>query len=252
MKRAARRNGTALLVLAPLAACGGHATSTNTAQDSIAALKTLRDRGVLTEPEYEAKVANLKDAGAMTPGAAAAAAGDGAAGLGDGSGLGGSAGAAVLGGGLDGAQGSVTGYPAGSSALAGDTRSHRAYRLDAVKSAQKSARRALPNPPAAEGDSRPVVATGAADNGKAQLSGFRKFLAEARAKQEAMARSAHDLAHKMLSHVSHANPAADPNAANPDGQVPQSDGSGLARSGQLSSADSGDFGAQGSEAPARR
>ena len=71
MNRSLRRNGIALLVLALLVGCGGHATSTNAAQDeALTALKSLRNSGVLSEAEYQAKLATLQ--------------GTGSAGLGDG------------------------------------------------------------------------------------------------------------------------------------------------------------------------
>ena len=79
MNRSSRRNGIALLVSALLVGCGGHATSTSAAQDeALTALKSLRSSGVLSEAEYQAKVATLQ--------------GTGSPGLGDGGSLGENAG----------------------------------------------------------------------------------------------------------------------------------------------------------------
>jgi hypothetical protein len=206
MNRSLRANGIAVLLLALLAGCGRHATSTSAAQDeALTALKSLRASGVLSEAEYQSKLATLQ--------------GTGSAGLGDSGGVGEIAAAPdatrALGMPGDGA----AGLPAGGNEFAASPPVRRAHKanahspaaqntLPAPQNTLSAAQNSLPaanNWPATQADSQPDARAGAQQNGSAHVNPMRSFLSHARAAQEAMARSAHDLALKIRDGASHAN-----------------------------------------------
>jgi Short C-terminal domain len=199
------RNGGVLLACTVLLACGSHSRSNNA--DALAALKSLRDQGVLTQAEYDTKVAALGDATA--------------GGLGAGGGVE-AAGPAPGGDGLPAAPEGGAGLAAGGNDFAGAAPAPaqhlpRAARTRAV---------AVGEPATANSGSAGLAAkdntsgnsgnsgNGNSGNGNSRASAMRNLLAQARAKEAAVARSAHDLATRMLQRASSANPGAQhvPNA----------------------------------------
>jgi hypothetical protein len=174
MQPASWRNGLLLLACAALFACSGHSRSNNA--EALAALKSLRDQGVLSQAEYDAKVAALN--------------GGDAGGLGAGSGL---DPGAVAGAGSDGpgAPDPYGGLAAGGNDFAGAASTsrdiaapvqHHAVRSRAIAAGATSAATAEPATPAAG----------------AHASAMRNLLAQAKAREAAVARSAHELALRML------------------------------------------------------
>jgi Short C-terminal domain len=211
MGRSLARDGIAVLALAALGACGGHSPSTSAQEDSLTALKKLRDSGVLTQAEYDAKVASagaqneslaalktLRERGVLSQGEydekAAALRGDGSAGLGARGGLGESSSATPAAGAPLG-QPDAAGLAAQGSRIAEATpppaparQAPRAMRKRTVAQASPQA----PEPPAN------VEPAAEAPSPPEHRSGMRNFLTEAKTKEAAMARSAHDLALRMF------------------------------------------------------
>ncbi len=193
MNRSLRRYGIALLVLALLVGCGGHATSTNAAQDeALTALKSLRNSGVLSEAEYQAKLATLQ--------------GTGSTGLGDGGSVAESAGTADATRALGMPDSGAAGLSTNGNEFAGGPPARRAS--DAYAPAAQNTRRALHNRLAAQADSQPDERASASQNGNAHVSPMHNLLGQARAAQDAVARSAHDLALRIRDGASHANSSA--------------------------------------------
>src|SRR5579862_5681492 len=234
MNRSLRDNGIALLVMALLVGCGGHAASTSAAQDeALTALKSLRNSGVLSEAEYQAKLATLQ--------------GTGSAGLGDGGSVGGSAGTADATRALGLPDSDAAGLSANGSEFAGSPPARRASNANAL--AQQNGPRAVHNRLAAQADSQPDAH--ASQNGNVHSNPMRKLLSQARAAQDAVTRSAHDLALKIRDGASHANSSAAQRAlTNQGAQALQSAGQGVL--GGDPNANPGDAANPGSGTPAQR
>jgi hypothetical protein len=239
MNRSSRRNGIALLVSALLVGCGGHATSTSAAQDeALTALKSLRSSGVLSEAEYQAKVATLQ--------------GTGSPGLGDGGSLGENAGtpeaAKALGVPDDGAAGLAT----NGKEFAGGTPARRAGNPNVYTAAAQNTARAGHNRLATRTDSQPDERANAPQNDNAHVNPMRSLLTHARAAQDAMARSAHDLALRIRDGATHSpSPAGQRALTNQGAQALQSAGQEFLRGGDPS-ATPGDTANQGVDTPANR
>jgi hypothetical protein len=175
MKSLSVQSALACLALALLAGCGGHAAPGTAADDSLTALKNLRDRGVLTQPEYEAKAAALQ--GGASPGA------------GDGTGLGGPESPAPV---ATRALGAPEAMSGGLAAGGGE--------LSATSPAAtpRTAPRAARNRLAASNDP-PAGPAGAAEPAAVtRSSAMRSLWDKARARETAVAHSAHDLALRMF------------------------------------------------------
>jgi len=232
MNRSLRSNGIALLVSALLVGCGGHGTSTSAAQqDALTALKSLRASGVLSEAEYQAKLATIQ--------------GTGSTGLGDSGSVGEIAGTPdatrALGVPGDGAAGLST----GGSEFAGGPPARRASKANAYSPAAQNTSRAVRNGLATQPDLQPDALTSASQNGSAHVNPMRGLLSQARAAREAVARSAHDLALRVRDGASHANSSAGQRAlTNQAAQVPQLAGQEFLGSG--TSANPGDAANQAS------
>lgn len=238
MNRSLRRNGIALLVLALLVGCGGHATSTKAAQDeALTALKSLRTSGVLSEAEYQAKLATLQ--------------GTGSAGLGDGGSVDERAGTPdatrALGVPDDGAAGLAT----NGSEFAGGPPTRRASNANTYAPAAQNTPRAVHNRLATQAASQPDERASASQNGNGHVNPMRGLLSQARAAQDAMARSAHDLALRIRDGASHANsPAGQRALTNQGAQALQS--AGQQWLGGDPNANPGDAANQGSSTPPQR
>lgn len=239
MNRSSRCNGIALLVLALLVGCGGHATSTDAAHDeALTALKSLRNNGVLSEAEYQAKLATLQ--------------GSGSAGLGDGGSVGENAGTAEATRALGLPDNGVAGLSTTGNEFAGGPPVRPASNANAYTSGAQHAPRAVHNRLATRADSQPDERAGASQNGNAHINPMRSLLTKARAAQDAMSRSAHDLALRIRDGASHANSSAGQRTlTNQGAQALQSAGQEWLRSG-AANASPGDAANQGSGTPPQR
>ena len=188
MQAASWRTGLVFLACSVLCACGGHASSDNTA--ALAALKSLRDQGVLTQAEYDAKVAALSGntagglgaGGGIDPGAPAAGSDPAAFAPDGGLAAGGNDFAGVAG-----AAGDVPAMPP-----------HHA-RTRAIGANGANAAR--------------LTDTGAAPSATDTRSNvMRNLLAQAKAREAAVAHSAHELALRMLQRAPAGAPMQVPSA----------------------------------------
>jgi hypothetical protein len=240
MNRSSLRSEIALLTLALLVGCGGHATPTNAVQDdALKALKSLRNSGVLSEAEYQAKVATLQ--------------GTGSAGLGDGASLDENPGRPDAARALGAPDNGAAGLSRNGEEFAGGTPARRASEPSAGTSVPQNTPRTAHGRLVRQADSRPDERANASQNGNVRVSSMRDLLAQARAKQEAAARSAHDLALRFLDRATHATPSAGQRAVTSQGaQALRSNVQGLLRSGDPSNANPGDTANQGFDAPAQR
>jgi hypothetical protein len=188
------RNGCLLLACTVLLACGSHSKSNNA--EALVALKNLRDQGVLTQAEYDAKVAALGDAaagglgagGGVDPGAAAPRGADG----------------------LPAASDTGAGLAAGSNEFAGGAPAPAQHLSRAARTRAVT----VGEPAAADAGSAGLAPNGNAAgnsgnaNSNSRASAMRNLLAQARAREAAVARSAHDLALRMLQRAPPANAGA--------------------------------------------
>jgi putative oligomerization/nucleic acid binding protein len=224
MKRSSWRTAIALLAFASLAGCGNHGSPANAQDDALASLKNLRNRGVLTQAEYDAKVATLQ--------------GGTSSGLGEGASPGATAGppetAVTLGGpGLGGGLGSgdnsfVGGAPAPAAA---------APQASAMRpAAHRSARSPQVAPDAQDPQQAAAANSSPVQNGDARSTAVHNLLDKARADSAAVAHSAHDFALKLFGH---GKAAAPPVPGEQDAQALQSYGEAVLRGADASGAASG-------------
>jgi hypothetical protein len=212
MNRSLRINGIALLVSALLVGCGGHTTSTIAAQDeALAALKSLRTSGVLSEEEYQAKLATLQ--------------GPGSTGLGDGGSVGeipgtpdatralgfpdnGAAGLSTSGSEFAGAPPARRAGNANTYSPAAQNTPRAVHNRVATRTDSQPDARTVQNPLATQTESQPDARASASQNVSAHVNPLRSFLSQARAAKDTVARSAHDLALRIRDGASHANSSA--------------------------------------------
>jgi flagellar biosynthesis GTPase FlhF len=139
----------------------------------------------------------------------------------------------------------AAGLSASGGEFAGGPPARRASNANASTLGAQNTPRALHNRLAAQAASQPDERTSASQNGNAHVNSMRNLLSQARAAQDAVARSAHDLALRIREGASHANSSAAQRAlTNQGAQALQSAGQGLL--GADPNANPGDAANQGS------